>query len=214
MARIGYFGTYARFVTTDKRAAAAFLGADNVIGDVFSIEMSYEEGKRQAWIVNPFGARMGLLDEDVAQQVDLCNARGWTVKALLALVAYSENPEPGYYWGEVALISYDPTYEEAFSVFIEKVGKKLGNGVRIAVDLGDSSVQEVISKKGDWLPSARVALPEREKGTAFVKTERSGTERLVDQARKGNPGCTALSWIFLLGLVTVVIFGLHSCGLF
>ena len=53
MSSIGFFGTYARFTTPDKRDAAAFLGADNVIGDTFSIEMDYSEGKRVAYIVNP-----------------------------------------------------------------------------------------------------------------------------------------------------------------
>ena len=67
---------------------------------------------------------------------------------------------------------------------------------------------------GAWLPSDRVALPKKKKGTAWVKTERSGTEALVEQARKGNIGCTITSWIFLLALVALLVFGLHSCGLF
>ena len=36
MAKIGYFATYARFDTVDKEAAAAFLGADNIVGDTFT----------------------------------------------------------------------------------------------------------------------------------------------------------------------------------
>ena len=94
MSSIGFFGTYARFTTPDKRDAAAFLGADNVIGDTFSIEMDYSEGKRVAYIVNPFGVRMGTIDEEVASKVDICEARGWKTLALLALVAYSEEPKP------------------------------------------------------------------------------------------------------------------------
>ena len=41
MSEIGYFATYARFDTESKEAAAAFLGADNIIGDAFSIETEY-----------------------------------------------------------------------------------------------------------------------------------------------------------------------------
>ena len=37
MANTGYFATYARFETVDKQSAAAFLGADNIIGDAYSI---------------------------------------------------------------------------------------------------------------------------------------------------------------------------------
>ena len=37
MSDIGYFSMYARFETESKEDAAAFLGADNIIGDAFSI---------------------------------------------------------------------------------------------------------------------------------------------------------------------------------
>ena len=41
MSDIGYFSMYARFETESKEDAAAFLGADNIIGDAFSIEQEY-----------------------------------------------------------------------------------------------------------------------------------------------------------------------------
>lgn len=214
MSEIGYFATYARFETESKEAAAAFLGADNIIGDTFSIEQEYVDGKRTAWIVNPFGKRMGFIDEKTAEKVDLCNAKGWNTVALLALVAFTEKPAPGLYWGQVLIVSYDPEYEVEFSTFIENIGKQLGNGVRPDVSLGKESLQKVVGTKGEWVPSGRVPLPKKDKGTAWVKTQRTGTERLVKQARKGNMGCTVISWIILLALVALIVFGLHSCGLF
>lgn len=214
MPSIGFFGTYARFTTTDKREAGAFLGADNIIGDAFSVEIDYSEGKRIAWIVNPFGKRMGILDNKVADEVELCQAKGWHTVALLALVAFTEEPAPGYYWGEVALISYDPQYEEAFKNFISLFGKNLGKGIRGDLKLGPRSLEELVAKKGEWFPTGREPMPEKKKGTAIVKAERSTTERLVDQARAGNKGCTVLSWAFLLALVTLFLFALHSCGVF
>ena len=214
MSEIGYFATYARFETESKEAVAAFLGADNIIGDTFSIEQEYVDGKRTAWIVNPFGKRMGFIDEKTAEKVDLCNAKGWNTVALLALVAFTEKPAPGLYWGQVLIVSYDPEYEVEFSTFIENIGKQLGNGVRPDVSLGKESLQKVVDTKGEWVPSGRVPLPKKDKGTAWVKTQRTGTERLVKQARKGNMGCTVISWIILLALVALIVFGLHSCGLF
>lgn len=214
MAQIGFFGTYARFVTEDRDDAAAFLGADNIIGDAFTVEMDYSSGKRIAWIVNPFGKRMGVLNKDVADKIDLANAKGWTTVALLALVAFTEDPAPGYYWGQVMIISYDPTYKDEFSAFITLMGKKLGSGVRPAIDLGQEALKQIVENKGDYMPTGREPLPKKKKGTALVKTERSGTERLVEQARKGNIGCTIGSWLVLFALVAAIIFGLHSCGLF
>ena len=214
MSEIGYFATYARFETESKEAAAAFLGADNIIGDTFSIEQEYIDGKRTAWIVNPFGKRMGFIDEKTAEKVDLCNAKGWNTVALLALVAFTEKPAPGLYWGQVLIISYDPEYEVEFSTFIENIGKQLGNGIRPDVSLGKESLHKVVETKGEWIPSGRIPLPKKNKGTAWVKTQRTGTERLVKQARKGNMGCTVASWVILLALVALIAFGLHSCGLF
>lgn len=78
MSDIGYFSMYARFETESKEDAAAFLGADNIIGDAFSIEQEYIDGRRTAWIVNPFGKRMGTIDEKTAEKVDLCNAKDGT----------------------------------------------------------------------------------------------------------------------------------------
>lgn len=214
MSKIGYFATYARFDTVDKEAAAAFLGADNIIGSTFTIEHEVTPESDRAWIVNPFGKKMGYLNSKVANQIDLCKAKGWTTVAILALVAFSEQPAPGLYWGEVIIISYDPTYESAFSVFIEKIRKEISKGIRPKVSLGPDSLQKIIDSQGNWIPADRVALPKKEKGTAWVKTERSGTEALVEQARKGNIGCTIISWVFLLAIVALIVFALHSCGLF
>lgn len=214
MTKIGYFATYARFDTVDKEAAAAFLGADNIVGDTFTIDHEVTPDSDKAWIVNPFGKKMGYLEPKTASQVDLCKAKGWTTIAILALVAFSEEPSPGLYWGEVVIISYDPKYESDFSVFVEGIRKQISKGVRPKVVLGPDSLQTIISSHGNWLPTDRVALPKKEKGTAWVKTERTGTEALVEQARKGNIGCTIGAWAFLLALVALIVFGLHSCGLF
>ena len=214
MTKIGYFATYARFDTVDKEAAAAFLGADNIVGDTFTIDHEVTPDSDKAWIVNPFGKKMGYLEPKTVSQVDLCKAKGWTTIAILALVAFSEEPSPGLYWGEVVIISYDPKYESDFSVFVEGIRKQISKGVRPKVALGPDSLQTIISSHGNWLPADRVALPKKEKGTAWVKTERTGTEALVEQARKGNIGCTIGAWAFLLVLVALIVFGLHSCGLF
>ena len=161
MSDIGYFSTYARFETESKEDAAAFLGADNIIGDAFSIEQEYVDGKRTAWIVNPFGKRMGTIDEKTAEKVDLCNAKGWNTVALLALVAFTEKPEPGLYWGQVLIISYDPEYEVAFSTFIENVGKQLGEGIRPDVSLGRDSLKKVVERT--------CTLPQQEQGHRLGK---------------------------------------------
>lgn len=214
MSEIGYFGTYADFSCPDRKAATAFMNSDNLVGDPFTIEMDYSEKKRQAWIVNPFGFRMGVLSEKVAQKIDVCAAKGWKTVALLACVAFTSDSKPGEYWGQVVIISYDPTYEEAFAPFVKTIGENLAKGIRPAVDLGNDGVKRVIESKGLWVPSGRVPLPKLKKGEAYLKTERSSTDKLVAQARKTRVGCTVVSWAFIIIVVAVIIFAMQSCGVF
>ena len=198
MSDTGYYGSYANFTCPDRKAAPALMNSDNIVGDPFTIEMDYSGDKRQAWIVNPFGFRMGVLDEKTAKQVDLCNAKDWKTVALLACVAFKEEPKPGEYWGQVAIISYDPVHEDAFSTFVKTIG----------------GISRVLESKGAWVPTGRVPLPKLKKGSAFIKTERTTTDKLVNQARKTRVGCTIVSWGVVIIFVITVIFAMKSCGMF
>lgn len=214
MSEIGYFGTYTDFSCPDREAAAGFMGSDNLVGDPYTIEMDYSTQKRQAWIVNPFGFRMGVLSEKTAQKIDVYEAKGWTVVALLACVGFTEEPKPGKYWGQVALFAYDPAHEEAFSTFVKTIGAELAKGIRPAIDLGNDGIARVISSGGTWVPTGRVPLPSVKKGSMLIKSERSSTDKLVAQARKSRIGCTVVSWGFIIIVVIAIVFAMQSCGMF
>lgn len=87
----------------------------------------------------------------------------------------------------------------------------MGEGVRVKVDLGPDAVQHIVSSNGEWLPSQTVPMPKVDKGTAILKKHRSINDKLIAQGRSGNKGCYFASWIVLLAVVTLVIFGLKSC---
>lgn len=214
MAETPYFGTYARFETEDKRNAADLLSANNLIGDPYRIEFVESDEGTHADIVNRFDTHIGYLDGAAAYQGQLAQARGWAVCAYLSFVAYTEKPEPGHYWGEVALIAYDPTYQDAIQPFLDKLSRTMANGVRPKIDFADTAFKQLVDSKGTWFPTDRVKMPPKEKGTAVVKDHQGPNDRLVEQSRRGNIGCYVGSWLFLLALVAVIIFGLHSCGLF
>lgn len=214
MSEIGYFGTYTDFSCPDREAAPALMNSDNIVGDPFTIEMDYSQTKRQAWIVNPFGFRMGVLSEKIAQKIDVFEAKGWKTVALLACVVFTEEPKPGKYWGQVAIISYVPAYEEAFSTFVTTIGENLSKGIRPALNLGNNGVSQVIESKGHWVPTGRVPLPTLKKGSSFIKTERTSTDKLVAQARKSRIGCTIVSWGIVIVVVVAIIFAMQSCGMF
>lgn len=214
MAEYAYFGTYARFDTVSKKDAAALLGADNLVGDVFSIECETQDGETRAWMVNRFGAKIGFFDAATSRKLSICAARGWAVHALLAFVAFTDAPDPGHYWGEAALVCYDTAHAEAFEAFMTGVGQRLGDGIRPDVDLGEQGVSQVIGSAGSWTPSKTIPMPEKERGTVIMKSRRKLSEKMIEQGRKGNKGCYAVSWIFLLAVVAGILFGLKSCGVF
>lgn len=214
MADIPYFGTYARFDTASKKDAAVLLGADNLVGDVFDIEFVTEDGVRTAWMKNRFGAMVGFFEPGTSRDLSLCEARGFRMQALLSFIAYSESPEPGEYWGEAAIICYDPKDVEAFECFTGNIAARMMDGIRPEVDLGEQGYAKVVESKGTWKPTKTVSLPSKQAGVAILKTRRSVSEKMIEQGRKGNKGCYILSWVFLLALIAGVIFGLRSCGVF
>ena len=214
MADIPYFGTYARFDTASKKDAAVLLGADNLVGDVFDIEFVTEDGVRTAWMKNRFGAMVGFFEPGTSRDLSLCEARGFRMQALLSFIAYSESPEPGEYWGEAAIICYDPKDAEAFECFTGNIAARMMDGIRPEVDLGEQGYAKVVESKGTWKPTKTVSLPSKQAGVAILKTRRSVSEKMIEQGRKGNKGCYILGWVFLLALIAGIIFGLRSCGVF
>ena len=214
MADIPYFGTYARFDTASKKDAAVLLGADNLVGDVFDIEFVTEDGVRTAWMKNRFGAMVGFFEPGTSRDLSLCEARGFRMQALLSFIAYSESPAPGEYWGEAAIICYDPKDAEAFECFTGNIAARMMDGIRPEVDLGEQGYAKVVESKGTWKPTKTVSLPSKQAGVAILKTRRSVSEKMIEQGRKGNKGCYILSWVFLLALIAGIIFGLRSCGVF
>lgn len=209
-----YFGNYARFETTSKKEAAALIGADNLVGDTFTIAFKTDGGIITAWIVNRFGAEIGYLDPDTSRRLSILNARDFTLVALLTFVAFSSTPEPGHYWGQVALVGYDHALDECMPTYLEKLGKKLQDGIRPDISLSKQGVQQLVSNKGDWLPQQHLGQPEKAKDTVILKSRRKFSEQLIEQGRKGNIGCYIVSWAFLLALVAGVIVGLKACGAF
>ena len=210
----GYLGTYHSFETASKRDAAVLFGSDNIVGDSYQLDFSYDEDMHQAWLVSRFNERLGYFKGDFARKLGVYKANGSVMVVLLAFVAFSESRDDGQYWGNAAVICYPPDYEEAFGPFVAKVTDRLRNGLRTKLDLSDDELRQIIKSNGTDLPIETVPLPDKEKGTVIVKSRESFKESLIEQARKGNKGCYFVSWAFLLALVALLIFGLHSCGLF
>ncbi len=208
-----YYGSYCLYQTTDKRAAAALLGADNLVGDRLQVQMKRDGVDDVAWIGGRFGDAFCYLSASETQQIQLCQAKGWEVRAYLASVYFTDRPEPGRYWGEAVVLAFPPD-DVALQAFGDTVGKMLADGVRPEVDLSEGELESIEESSGSWKPTRRRAKADTESGTALVKDHRTFTESMVEKARQRNMGCMVGGWAFLLALVALAVWALKSCGAF
>ena len=200
-----YFGTYVRFYTKDKKEGAALAGPDNAVGDIGTIVWHTDENHRQqAWLKNPYGLEIGYLDAETSYKLAIYQAKNWEIRYVLSFVAYSDSPSPGMYWGEVALIAYKPRYAQQFERFLKTFARLASEGLRPDPHLGLRAIESVISDPSSWKPSAKVKIP-RNSGTSILKEYRTVHDKLLDQARRKNPGCYVISWMFIAAVIAGLV---------
>lgn len=209
-----YYGAYARIETPSKKEGAALQSADNLVGDVFDIVFKTEGGIITAWMRNKFGAEVAFFDIDTSRRLNILNARGWKLRALLSYVAYTDAPEPGRYWGEAAIVCNAPEFNDIFDAFTTNLCEPMGEGLRPDIELGSQGIDRVLNTKGTWLPDRRVPFPAKEAGTVILKRKRSASEKAIEQGRAGNKGCYIVSWAFIIALIGGAVLLLKSCNIF
>ncbi|MBR0404728.1 MAG: hypothetical protein IJI68_05950 [Eggerthellaceae bacterium] len=209
-----YEGFYARFDPSSQKEGVLLMGADNIVGTDYEIVFKTENGINIAWAKNRFGYEMGSFDIDTSRKLQIAKGRGQTVRALLAFVGFSDTPEPGHYWGQMALFCYNPAYAAEMNAFIDRIAVKLGQGVRPRIDLGTQAVEKIFTEK-DWIPSETVSFSKKDSNSVIMKDERTITDGLVEQARAGNKGCYVISIAFIVVVVLALLAGVaYIFGLF
>ena len=204
-----YEGYYARFESSTKKNAAILMGADTLVGDEFDFAFKTEGTSTVAWVSNKFGTEIGFMDAATSRKLQLANARGLDIHIILLYIAYSEEPSPGVYWGEMAIICFDPTRREVLEPFVKQISAKMKEGVRPTIDLTEAELAKMTSEPG-WFPSSSTPIT-APAGSAIVKSNLSFTERMVEQGRAGNKGCYVGSIAFLVLLVVGLFFLLKGC---
>ena len=199
-----YEGFYARFDAQTQKQGAPLMGADNIIGNDYEIVFKTENGINTAWAKNRFGDEVGAFDIDTSRKLQIAKGRGQTIRALLAYVGFADNTDPGHYWGQMALFCFNPAYEQEMNAFIDRIADKISVGIRPRIDLGSKAVEKIFTEK-DWIPTETVSLPKSEPGIAIMKDHQTVTERLIEQGRAGNKGCYAISIVFDIVIVAVII---------
>lgn len=208
-----YEGFYARFDTVSKNQGSLLMGADNIVGDDYEVFFKTEDNIVTAWLKNKFGAEIGYFNVDASRKLQLAQARDMKIRAILSFVAYSDTPDPGCYWGEMAVFCYSTAYSTELNAFIDRCAAKIGEGVRPNIDLGSQAVSKIFTEE-NWLPSETVPLPKKEIGMAVLKDHQSMSEKMIEQGRAGNKGCYAVSWLFIALVLVAIVYGLHMAGMF
>ena len=200
-----YEGYFAAFKSVDKSEGAILLGADCIVGDRCTVQLVTEDGKTTAWVFNKFEGRMGYLDEIATRRQQLAEARGLETVVYLSSVFYADQPEPGYYGGEIAVIHIAPDKRAAFDAFCSYVGEKLADGMKPAIELSDPEVNAVLADP-QWHPAVTPATGTPVEGGIALKSRQTLSEKIVEQGRKKNPGCYIISIAFLAAIAVGVIF--------
>lgn len=208
-----YQGFYARFESPSKSVGSLLMGPDNIVGDDYEVFFKTESSQTEAWLKNKFGAEVGFFDIETTRKLQLANGKNQKIRALLSFVAYSDEPDPGCYWGQMAIFCYNPAYANEMDAFIDRCAEKLGEGVRPNIDLGRQAIEKIFSES-NWLPSETVPLPKKKTGSAVLKDHRSISEKMIEQGRSRNIGCYIISWAFIALIVVGVLYGIHLLGVF
>ena len=208
-----YSGFYCNFDTRSKKEGSMLMGADSLVGDELKVSFKTDNGQVTVWLHNKFDAEVGFLDIDASRKLQIANARDLKIRAVLSFVAYSDEPDPGHYWGQVAIFIYNPAYEETFDVFVNNCKSSIANNTRPNIDLGNQAVQKLFEDR-NWLPKETVSLPKNESGFAILKSQQKYSEKLIEMGRAKNKGCYVVSWLFIILVIAGIVFGLHLLGLF
>ena len=200
-----FYGTYTKFACETKQQSSLLLSADCMIGDICSIEFVVENGTTIAWIVNKYGARLVSIDEKTCRRLQEYQVRGFSIKALYAFLAFNDNIKNKPYWGEFAIVAYSNNYTSEFEQFIDGISKLLAKGIRPNLDFNPSTIEKIISSKGLWQPTNKLANLKLDKGVAIVKSKRSNLDNIIEQGRSGNIGCWIVS-AFIFAVIALLIF--------
>ena len=210
-----YFGAYVRFETPSKKDGAVLAGPDIAVGDIGQVVMDVDEHKHpRAWLKNPYGKTFAFLGVGDSRKAALLQAKGWTLRYVMSFTAYSESPDPGVYWGQVALIAYAPRYEEAFGAWLKLFAARAAEGLRPDPSLNAANLSAVLRDPSSWQPNGKVKIPKGDGRTAILKDHRTAHDKLLDKSRSRNVGCYIVSWAFILGVVALAAYAAHMLGLF
>ena len=207
-----YFGEYAIFQPADRSKSYVLMGSDNIVGDRYDIVFERKDDEMLAWLVNRFGATVGVFDANVSRRLNIMRARGWTMRAVLSYVGFDAGEDTNIYWGEAAIIANDPLYDAEVEVFVRGIGEKLAKSTRPDIDLSTNGIDQMLAAGGNWLPSKNLGRPNLGERSAVAKDSMSFSEQMVEKARANHPGCYVGGVVMVVAIVAVLFLLFKACS--
>ena len=210
MALNPYFGTYCIFNSTCHDHDYALMGADSLVGDLFTVEFKNEDGELIAMLTNKFGQEVGELDRKTARKLLLIKADGWEIRAIMAsVIIFKDEQKNTNYGGEAAIICFPGSYSKEFDNFTAGIASEIAEGRRPVLKLSDSTVKNIIEAEGKLVPKDKEPRLKLTNGSVIVKDHMKTDEKMVELARKRNPGCMFVGYAFIAVLVALAIYALY-----
>lgn len=207
-----FIAIYVKGVAKNKEQAAKLLNSDNIIGDLYEVKTELVEAYHKAFPINKFGESPVLFDKETSRSIDLMKAKGLNIVAFLSTVGFTETnakekqAKLSNYWGEFLIIGYNNLYKRELEEFFKKISENLANGKRPDLNINKEEFRKIIRSKGEYFPKKIISVPKKIKGTVYLRTRKTIRDKVIEQGRKKNIGCYIISWVFLLSLVTVLIY--------
>lgn len=207
---MAFFGQYLCFNTNSKKDGAALMSSDCIVGDIYTLESEFYEAQKRAWLINPFGKKIGFFNEQNSNLIALKQAQGYHCCALLTCVVFSEIPHPSNYWGEVALLCFKKN-TSASKQLIQEISAQLAQGRKPDLAISKQKLDSLEQSK-ELIFTHFESYPSLETGEVFLKKRRRFVDNLVIQGRERRLGCMIISWVFLLFIVSLVVIFLNTCS--
>lgn len=201
-----FYGKYAIAKAASKISGGELLSADNIIGDVYDIVFEQDDGKYKAFTRNRFNKKPCYFVEDVSHETYLLKNKGYRLFGILTLVGftYSDNEEESNYWAEFAIIAFNESDKEMFLPFLEAFNREIDKGNRPTLKFTLEDINNI--KNNDYsILKTKQPLPNKEKGTVFMKTHRKISEKFIEMGREKKLGCYIGSILFLFVIVILIL---------
>ena len=200
-----YRAFYCDFDTDSKKIGSTLVGPDNIVGDIYTLKLNKDSHNTKVYLYNKFGNEVGYIDPTFINEIKLAYAKDFEIKAILSFVAYSDTPDPGHYWGQVAIFTYSKLYKDKIEEFVSRISNCISQGIRPIIDLNNEGIKKILNNP-EWIPTGRVKLPTTGRGSTILKDHQTPSEKVIEKGRARNKGCYVISIVFIIAVIGGVIF--------